>query len=124
MNQSRELHDLMEKKQQLLSTISGLSSFRPGSLVERYRRCGKAYCHCAQPGARGHGPSYSLTRSVGGKTVTKIIPKNALATVNRQLEQYHRFREAVSELVDTSEKICDIQLEAEKASPGEAEKRG
>ena len=125
MNQSRELHELMAKKQQLLSTISGLSSFRPGSLVERYRRCGKPYCHCAQPGARGHGPSYSLTRSVGGKTVTKIIPKNALATVNRQLEQYHRFREAVSELVDTSEKICDIQLEEQKkASRGEAEKRG
>ena len=29
----------------------------------------KPNCHCAAPGARGHGPSRSLTRAVGGKTV-------------------------------------------------------
>lgn len=124
MDQSLDLQNLMERKEQILSTITNLSDFRPGSLVERYRRCGKPYCHCAKPGAKGHGPSYSLTRSVNGKTVTKIIPKDAVETTRRQILEYHRFREAVGELVDTNEKICDAQLEAGKEASGEAEKKG
>ena len=124
MDQSVDLQELMEKKEQILSTITSLSVFRPGSLAERYRRCGKPYCHCAKPGAKGHGPSYSLTRSVEGKTVTKIIPKDAVETTNRQLQEYHRFREAVSELVETNEKICDAYLEAGKEASREAEKKG
>lgn len=124
MDQSVDLQELMEKKEQILSTITSLSDFRPGSLAERYRRCGKPYCHCAKPGAKGHGPSYSLTRSVEGKTVTKIIPKDAVETTNRQLQEYHRFREAVSELIETNEKICDTHLEAGKEASREAEKKG
>lgn len=124
MDQSVDLQELIAKKEQILSTITSLSEFRPGSLAERYRRCGKPYCHCAKPGAKGHGPSYSLTRSVKGKTMTKIIPKDAVETTRRQLEEYHRFREMVSELVETNERICDAQLEAEQEASREAEKRG
>ena len=124
MDQSVDLQELMERKEQILLTITSLSEFRPGSLAERYRRCGKPYCHCAKPGAKGHGPSYSLTRSVQGKTITKIIPKDAVETTRRQLQEYHRFREAVSELVETNEKICDAQLEAGKEASREAEKGG
>jgi hypothetical protein len=124
MDQSTDLQELRVKKEQILSKITNLSDFRPGSLVERYRRCGKPYCHCAKPGAKGHGPSYSLTRSVMGKTVTKIIPKEEVETTRRQIEEYHRFREAVGELVETNEKICDARLEEKKEASGEAEKKG
>ena len=124
MNQSEDLPELRAKKEQLLSKIINLSDFRPGSLAERYRRCGKSYCHCAKPGDKGHGPSYSLTRSVKGKTITKIIPKDAAGTTRRQIEEYHRFREAVTELVDTNEKICDAKLEASKNASTEAKKKG
>ncbi len=124
MDQSAELKELRVKKEQILSKINNLSDFRPESLVERYRRCGKPYCHCAKPGAKGHGPSYSLTRSVKGKTVTKIIPKEEVETTRLQIEEYHRFREAVGELVETNEKICDAQIEVKKEASGEAEKKG
>lgn len=124
MDHSADLQELMVKKEQILSKITHLSDFRPGSLVERYRRCGKPYCHCAKPGAKGHGPSYSLTRSVKGKTITKIIPKEEVETTRQQIQEYHRFREAVGELVETNEKICDAQLEVRKEASREAEKKG
>ena len=124
MNHSADLQELMVKKEQILSKITHLSDFRPGSLVERYRRCGKPYCHCAKPGAKGHGPSYSLTRSVKGKTVTKIIPKEEVEMTRRQIQEYHRFREVVGELVETNEKICDAKLEAGKQASREAKKKG
>jgi len=121
------LTELSRQKEQILSRIAALSDFRPGSLVERFRRCGKPYCHCAKPGAKGHGPSYSLTRSVKGKTVTKIIPKDQVETTRKQIEEYHRFQQVVSELVETNIKICDTQLTLEKEKQDgseEAEKRG
>jgi hypothetical protein len=124
MDHSENLSELRVKKEQILSEIIHLSDFRPGSLVERYRRCGKPYCHCAKPGAKGHGPSYSLTRSVKGKTVTKIIPKEEVETTRQQIQEYHRFREAVEELVETNEKICNVKLEEKKEASREAEKKG
>jgi len=124
MDHSADLQELIVKKERILSKITNLSDFRPGSLVERYRRCGKPYCHCAKPGAKGHGPSYSLTRSVKGKTVTKIIPKEEVEATRLQIQEYHRFREAVGELVETNDKICDAQLETKKEALREVEKKG
>jgi len=124
MSHSADLQELMVTKEQILSKIDQFKTFRPGSLVERYRRCGKPYCHCAKPGAKGHGPSYSLTRSVKGKTITKIIPKDVVETTRLQIQEYHLFREAVDELVDTNEKICDAQLAANKQTSQKAKKKG
>jgi hypothetical protein len=124
MDTSTILQDLMAKREQILATITQFSEFRPGSLVMRYRKCGKPYCHCAKPGERGHGPSYSLTRSVKGKTVTKIIPKEAVTVTRQQIQEYHRFQKIIGELVDTNEKICDLQLDEKKQASREAKKKG
>ena len=84
---------------------------RPGSLVPRFRKCGKSSCHCAKEGAKGHGPSFSLTHSVDGKTITHVIPAGpAVDRTREQLEEYHRFRQLVQELISVSERICDHQL--------------
>ncbi len=105
--------------------IDQASDMRPGSLVERYRRCGKPGCHCAGTSASGHGPSWSLTRGVGGKTVTHIIPPHAVDATRRQIAEYQRFRGLVRALVDTSEQLCEAKLAApEAASEAEAAKKG
>ena len=59
-----------------------------------------------------------------GKTVTKIIPKEEVEMTRRQIQEYHRFREVVGELVETNEKICDAKLEAGKQASREAKKKG
>ncbi|SPF44192.1 hypothetical protein SBA4_3180015 [Candidatus Sulfopaludibacter sp. SbA4] len=33
----------------------------PGSIVRAVWRCGKPFCHCAQPDDPGHGPNLRLT---------------------------------------------------------------
>ena len=124
MSNNPDLQELMVKKELILNSISHSAVFRPGSLVERYRKCGKPYCHCSQPGDKGHGPSYSLTRSVKGKTITKIIPKEEVETTRQQIQEYHRFQEMIGEMVDTNEKICDLQLEVKKQASQKVKKRG
>src|SRR6266704_1939471 len=69
------LEALQEKRDQLTESLAQLDDWRPGFLTARFRKCGKANCHCAQKGSPGHGPSYSLTHRVGGKTITQVIPQ-------------------------------------------------
>lgn len=83
-----------------------IHDLRPGSLVARFRKCGKRSCHCTHKGDKGHGPSYSLTHPIVGKTITHIIPIGpAVDRTREQLDEYHRFRELVQRLVTVSEQI-------------------
>lgn len=120
-----KLHVLARRRDELRARLAQVGDMRPGSLTERYRRCGKAGCHCASKGSDGHGPSWSLTREVKGKTVTRIIPPQAVARTREQIAEYRRFRGLVRELVETSEQLCDAKLEVpEAASAEEAAKKG
>lgn len=106
------LDDLRRERSRLQLTLSQMDNLRPGSLVDRFRKCGKPTCHCAKPDSPGHGPSHSLTREVAGKTVTKIIPPSAVQQTQQQLDEYKRFRELTRDFVEVSEKVCDAQLHA------------
>jgi hypothetical protein len=116
--------DLEKKRAELRALLASTGEFRPGSLVERYRRCGKAGCHCAKEGAQGHGPSWSLTHAVDGKTITRVIPPAAVESTRRHVEEYKRFRATVREYIDTSEELCDARLRNADAASEEAAKKG
>ena len=74
---------------------------RPGSLVPRFRKCGKPSRHCAEKDDAGHGPSYSLTHVVSGKTFTHVIPSGeAVERTRAQLDEYHRFRGLVPHFIN------------------------
>lgn len=107
---STSLSELEAQRERLKRQLADLGDLRPGSLVERYRKCGKANCHCAQPGEPGHGPSWSLTRDVKGKTTTKIIPKAFVPQTREQIEEYQRLRHLTSDLVEVNEKICEARI--------------
>ena len=122
-NPTPRVEKLIQHRNNLRDQILQVDDFRPGSLVENYRRCGKPTCHCAKEGERGHGPHWLLTRAVAGKTVTRIIPPEAVEETRKQIAEYRRFRELVRELVETNDQLCDADLKAsETASAGEAKK--
>jgi len=66
----RDLAWLERRRAELFGLISQAGDFRRGALNAVWRKYGKPGCACAQPGHRGHGPQYNLTRRIGGKTVT------------------------------------------------------
>jgi hypothetical protein len=117
MTRPSQLELLQVKREQLKARLAEIGDLRPGSLVERFRRCGKLSCHCAQKDAPGHGPCYSLTHAVSHKTVTRIIPKGeAVERTRQQIAEYRCFRQVVREFVAVSEQICDAQLPSAQAS--------
>src|ERR1700674_139971 len=119
------LKALREKRDQLTTSLARIDDLRPGFLTARFRKCGKLNCHCAQKDSPGHGPSYSLTHRVGGKTVTQVIPQGpAVERAKAQIAEYRRFRILVRELIAISEQICSVQLrESAEVSETETKKK-
>lgn len=117
---------LAQRRESIKGQIASLGDLRPGSLAGRYRKCGKPNCHCALRGSRGHGPSWSLTRQVDGKTLTRIIPPGEpVERTRQQVAEYRRFRQLSEELVQVSEQICESQMAVTKAERAhEVEKKG
>ncbi len=107
---------LKQRRDEIRADLSSIGDLRPGSLVGRYRKCGKPNCHCATEAGGGHGPSWSLTRRVEGKTVTRIIPPSAVAQTQEQIAEYKRLRRLTKELVEVSEGICEAKLAAGAAT--------
>ena len=120
-----DLEALEKRRSELKAKLAEVGDMRPGSLVERYRRCGKAGCHCAGEGDPGHGPSWSLTRELAGKTVTRVVPATAVAQTREQIAEHRRYHDLVRDLVEISELVCDAKLRASPAaSEAEAAKKG
>jgi hypothetical protein len=119
------LETLRGRRDQLAASLAQVDDLRPGVLTARYRKCGKPNCHCTRKGSPGHGPSYSLTHRVRGKTVTQVIPQGpAVERAKEQLAEYRRFRDLVRELIVVSEQICSAQVRDAEAGPAtEAKKK-
>lgn len=83
---------------------------RRGSLTERTVKCHRPGCPCQdQPEAR-HGPYFSLTRTVAGKTQTRLIAAAHVETVRRQIEAGRQFRDATELYWAACERLADAEL--------------
>jgi hypothetical protein len=103
----RDLAWLERRRAELLALMTQVGDFRRGALNAVWRRCGKPNCACAQPGHRGHGPQWNLTRRIGGKTVNvHLKPGPELEKTRREVAEHQRFADLVEEVSQVSEAIC------------------
>jgi hypothetical protein len=106
----RDLAWLERRRAELFALISQAGDLRRGALNAVWRKCGKPNCACAQPGHRGHGPQWNLTRRAGGKTVnTHLKPGPELEKVRREVAEHQRFADLVEEATQVSEAICAVR---------------
>ena len=94
---------LRRRRKSLLRQLPPLEAVLRGSLIERYKRCGKPGCKCAQ--GPGHGPKYylSVSRS-GARPEMDYVPQQQHAQVQQYLANYRRTREIL-------EQVCAINRE-------------
>ena len=122
MSTPDEHQALHQRREELRQELAHIGDLRQGSLSCRYRRCGNPRCHCAQEGDRGHGPYWSVTRAVHGKTQFRSIAPQAVRQTEEQIAEFHRFQRLSREFVDVSTRLCDAHLETNK--PAAPEKKG
>ena len=121
----RDLAWLERRRAELFGLISQVGDFRRGALNAVWRKCGKPNCQCAQPGHRGHGPQYNLTRRIGGKTVNvHLKPGPELEKVRAEVAEHQRFAVLVEEVSQVSEAICAARPAARTAPPPAEGERG
>ena len=116
---------LENQRVQVVQEIAGLGDFRRGSITSITGRCGKANCRCHQPGHRGHGPNFRLTRKIQGKTVSETFSSPAaLHKAQREVAEFHRFQALSQTLVEVNEKICQLRpVPGEEESSAQEKKR-
>ncbi len=98
---------------------------RRGSLSERNVCCNKAGCACLDGPDSRHGPYFSVTRVISGRTRSFWVPADQVEVVRRQVEAGREFRKRIEEYWSACEQWADAELSGtEAASTEAAEKRG
>ena len=121
---AKTIPELENQRVEVVQEIAGLGDFRRGSITSITARCGKTNCHCHQPGHRGHGPNFRLTRKVQGKTLSETFSSPAaLHKAQREVAEFHNFQALSDALVAVNEKICRLRPLPEDAEGQEQEKK-
>jgi uncharacterized protein DUF6788 len=98
---------------------------RRGSVSERSIKCCKASCACAHDPKARHGPYYSLTQAVAGKTRSRFLTAEQAAVAQQQVVAGRQFREQVDTYWEACEEWADAQMKLPPAaSSGAAKKKG
>jgi hypothetical protein len=93
-----------------------------GSVEVRRTRCGTKTCACSSEPDRLHGPYIVWTRKVNGRTVTRVLSDEQLATYQPLIDNSRRLRELLAELHELTLEV--VQADAERrARPGTAARR-
>lgn len=101
--QSVATSTLRRQRAVLLRQLPSFKAVLRGSLIERYKRCGKAGCKCAQ--GRGHGPKFYLSVSLPERRpLMEYVPQGMHEEVEEFLDNYRLGRRILDE-------ICEINLE-------------
>jgi len=113
-NRQREL---MQDRQTLASGLPPFEEMVRGSLLTRYRRCGKPNCHCAK--TRGHGPAHYLAVSFkGGKTEQILLSEEMLPVARQYLENYQRWWDALEKVSRVNRQLLRMRAPELLKKPG------
>jgi hypothetical protein len=80
------------------AALASIGFCLPGSIVIRRTRCGKPRCACKADPPALHGPYIQWTRTVNGKTVTRILTPAQYDTYAPWLASARKLRELTAEL--------------------------
>jgi hypothetical protein len=104
MSSSDSTPALRQRRQALIKQLERLEPFiLRGSLIERFKRCGKPGCKCAR--GPGHGPKYYLSISQpGARPEMDYVPVEYSQQVSEYLHNFQQVRQLL-------EQICNLNRE-------------
>jgi hypothetical protein len=82
----------------LADALAEIDGLLPGSVVVRRMRCGKRHCACKADPPVLHGPYTQWTRTVHGKTVTKLLTDAQLARYQPWFDNSRRLKDLIAKL--------------------------
>lgn len=114
-----------KRVQEAVESLSLTRPMRRGSLGERWLKCGKPNCACATREEARHGPYFSLTRTVAGRTQSRRLTAHQADRVRRQVAAGRAFRQHLEAYWEACERWADAELAEVDTDTGETvQKRG
>jgi hypothetical protein len=104
-----QVRRLLERRQALASALPAFAAIVRGSLVTRYRRCGKPTCHCV--GTEGHGPAHYLVVTLKpGKTEQILLSEQMLPVARQYLDNYNRWWAALEKVSAVNRRLLRLRV--------------
>jgi hypothetical protein len=121
---SERFDSIPQAVQQSALRLQQPQAMRRGSLSERYVKCSKPGCPCGQDPDARHGPYYSVTRGIAGKTHSRFVTAEQAEIVRQQIAAGQQFRQQVEDYWAVCEQWADEQLRGgQELSDKEGKKR-
>jgi Family of unknown function (DUF6788) len=108
MKRQRQLEAKLERVRQQLTQLGNL---QPGSMSKQYNVCGKPQCQCKASPPKKHGPYYQLSFTWKGRSKTKFVRREHVATVRQELRNYRRLRELVDQWIELELELSQLRLQ-------------
>ena len=106
---SGQAKKLFEQREVLASGLPSFAEIVRGSLVTRYRRCGKPTCHCVK--GEGHGPAHYLVVTLKpGKAEQILLSEEMLPVAQQFLHNYRRWWEAVEKVSAVNRRLLRLRV--------------
>jgi hypothetical protein len=107
--QTRKAKELVDRRESLAAGLPPFSEIVRGSLVTRYRRCGKPTCHCAT--TEGHGPAHYLSVTLKpGKTEQILLSEEMLPVARQFLDNYNRWWAALEKVSEVNRRLLRMRV--------------
>jgi hypothetical protein len=97
------------RQAELTNALAQTGFALPGTLLERYTRCGKPNCRCKHDPPTLHGPYHQWTRKIDGKTVTRWLTPEQLERYQGWFANAQRARQLLTELETLSLTIAETR---------------
>jgi hypothetical protein len=99
---------LMERRDVVAANLPPFSEIVRGSIVTRYRRCGKPTCYCAA--TEGHGPAHYLVVTLKrGKTEQILLSEEMLPVARHFLNNYDRWWAALEKVSEANRRLLRLR---------------
>jgi len=108
----------------LVARMAEPRPMRRGSVSKRYVKCNRSGCPCSDRADARHGPYFSVSRVVKGKTRSRWLDGEQAKIVRVQVEAGQQFRKHVETYWQACERWADAQLDAPEAASQEAAQKG
>lgn len=98
--------ELRRRRARFAAQVPDVEHLLRGTLVERFKKCGKPGCHCAT--GKGHGPACYLSVTLGpGKTRSYYVPKPVLRQIAQYLGNYQKLRKLLEEIIGINRELLE-----------------
>ena len=112
--------EVPSKVRELAAQLAAPRPMRRGSVSERYVKCSKAGCKCADSPQARHGPYYSLTRASHGKTNSRLLSAEQSKLASEQIDVGREFREQIEAFWQACEQWANEELERDDSAAARA----